>query len=98
MILENAHAHVKLDYDEASKVQHSLGLQGFILLPFSAATPQSLDARVQDLVDYDLHGVSILDLAYTLGSRGRTSRNGDICFSHATRPSKMVFPLKIFVR
>lgn len=69
VILENAHAHVKFDYDEASKVQHSLGLQSFILLPFSAATPQSLDARVQDLIDYDLHDVSILDLAYTLGSR-----------------------------
>ncbi|MCJ1346998.1 hypothetical protein MMC31_005218, partial [Peltigera leucophlebia] len=41
----------------------------FVLLPFSAATSQSLDARVQDLLDFDFHDVSIHDLAYTLGSR-----------------------------
>lgn len=69
VILENAQAHVKPHCDEASKTQHALGLQSSILLPFSAATPQSLDARVQDLVDFDFHDVSILDLAYTLGSR-----------------------------
>lgn len=69
VILENAHAHVKFDYDEASKGDHALGLQGSVLLPFSAATPHSLDARVHDLLDFDFHDVSILDLAYTLGSR-----------------------------
>lgn len=69
MILENAHAHVKFGYDEASKVDHALGLQGSVLLPFSAATPQSLDDRVHDLRDFDFHDVSIHDLAYTLGCR-----------------------------
>lgn len=69
VILENADAHVRFDYGKASKVHHALGLQGSILLPFSAATSQSLDARVQDLRDFDFQDVSILDLAYTLGSR-----------------------------
>lgn len=63
MSFENAHTHVKSDYDETSKIQHGLGLQGSIVLPLSASTPKSLDARVQDLIDFDLDDVSILDLA-----------------------------------
>ncbi|KAL9123287.1 MAG: hypothetical protein Q9187_000159 [Circinaria calcarea] len=69
VILENADAHVPLDYDVASKAQHTLCQQSFLLLPFSAATRESLDARVKDFVDFDFHDVSALDLAHTLGSR-----------------------------
>lgn len=87
-ILENAHAHVKFDYDGASKIDHALGLQGSVLLPFSAATPQSLDARVHDLLDFDFHDASIHDLAYTLGSR-RT---------HFAKRGYMLLPRNVSIR
>ncbi|CAG8910253.1 unnamed protein product [Penicillium egyptiacum] len=39
------------------------------LFPLSARTPASLQARCQDLANYDLSGKSLVDLAYTLGER-----------------------------
>ena len=56
-------------YDGAGKVPQALGLRPSLLLPFSAATDESLDARVIDIVQLDYHDVNPLDLAYTLGSR-----------------------------
>ena len=69
VILESSHTYMPPGYDEASKAPQVLGLQRPVLLPISAATSDSLDARVNDLMDVDFKDISILDLAYTLGSR-----------------------------
>lgn len=69
VIIEDAQLHLPQDYDAASKVAHALGLQGSVVLPLSAATAESLDARLKDLSTYDFHDTSVLDLAHTLGSR-----------------------------
>ena len=39
------------------------------MLPFSAATQASLDARLEDFAQFNFGGADILDLAHTLGSR-----------------------------
>lgn len=67
VILENADAYVPCG--GASRLQRSLGRRDPVLLPISAATRESLDARVKDFADFDFHDASILDLAHTLGSR-----------------------------
>ena len=69
VILENGHGYMPTGYDEASKAPQALSLQRPVLLPISAATSESLDARVKDLMEFDFQDISILDLAYTLGSR-----------------------------
>ena len=69
VILEDAHAHVPSDYNGASRALDVLRQQSSLLLPFSAATDESLDARVKDLVNYDFSDVNAFDLAHTLGSR-----------------------------
>ena len=69
VILENGHSYMPPDYHEASKTQQALDLRRPVLLPISAATSESLDARVKDLVDFDFQDVDILDMAHTLGSR-----------------------------
>ena len=43
--------------------------QSAVVLPLSAASPASLEARFADLSKFDFHDMDILDLAYTLGSR-----------------------------
>lgn len=68
-ILEDAKTNIPANYGSASHVQHALGLQGSIILPFSAATLESLDGRVKDFIDHDFQDESILDLAHTLASR-----------------------------
>lgn len=67
VILENADAHVPPKYTR--QLQHLLGVQGAVLLPFSATSQESLDARVRDVAECDFEDASILDLAHTLGSR-----------------------------
>ena len=43
--------------------------QSSIVLPLSAATMASLEARVEDFASFDFGDTDLLDLAYTLGSR-----------------------------
>lgn len=64
----------KLNGFEQSKSHESNGLHGStsqssIILPLSAATSQSLNARKEDFANHDFSNVDIQDLAYTLGHR-----------------------------
>ncbi|KAK5996471.1 Highly reducing polyketide synthase srdA [Cladobotryum mycophilum] len=68
-----ANSHVILEaaptrplYPEARKL---IVHQSSVLLPLSAATTASLEARVNDFSEFDFGQTDILDLAYTLGTR-----------------------------
>ena len=66
-ILDAADSHVPLGYNLSSK---SLALaRTNLLLPFSASEQSSLENRVRDLGPICRNGVSIVDLAHTLGAR-----------------------------
>lgn len=65
-ILENADIHVPPYYGTASQMPNK---RKTFLLPFSATTKQSLEARVMDMAKYNFESISIADLAYTLGVR-----------------------------
>lgn len=88
VILENGHPYMPPDYHEASKAQWALDLRRPVLLPISAATSESLDARVKDLVDFDFQDVNILDMAHTLGSRR----------SHFAKRGYMLVQYNMFVK
>lgn len=69
-----ANAHVILEEAPLSKIPQGesrdiVVSQSAVVLPLSATTPESLDARLADLADFDFTNVDILDLSYTLGSR-----------------------------
>ncbi|RYP10656.1 hypothetical protein DL765_008038 [Monosporascus sp. GIB2] len=71
-----ANAHVILEeappakatstHDEARQLLIS---QSSVVLPLSAATTVSLEARIEDFSNFDFGNTDILDLAHTLGSR-----------------------------
>lgn len=82
-ILESAAYHVPRNYASASEIIPT-GRTKYIL-PVSASTTDSLDARVRDLAAYNLEGISIQDLAYTLGSRrSHLARRGYLLASAAS--------------
>lgn len=99
-VIDNASAHVPSNYGRTGRAAEILGTRKTFLLPFSASTPGSLEARVNDLANYDLEDVSIVDLAHTLGLRrshlGRwgftaASRNGlrdKLTLEHLRTPPK----------
>ncbi|RYP59382.1 hypothetical protein DL769_008567 [Monosporascus sp. CRB-8-3] len=97
-----ANAHVILE--EAPKIgdtffqqkaKDSAVLQSSVVLPLSAVTKTSLEARVADFAAFDFGDTDILDLTYTLGSK-RTNfpmrgfliapRSWNIAQSFAQRP------------
>ena len=60
------------------------------LIPFSAATTQSLEARVADLATYELKDASFGDLLYTLSLRRAVlSKRGYLIASEKTFPSSL---------
>lgn len=75
--------------------------QSSVILPLSAATTPSLEARVADFANFDFSDTDVLDLAHTLGSR-RThfpvrgfliaARGKDIGNVFATQPFKSATP------
>ncbi|KAK6514428.1 hypothetical protein TWF506_008821 [Arthrobotrys conoides] len=66
-ILENAATHLPQNYSAASeRIPYR---RTKFLLPLSASTDDSLDARLHDFTTYNLKSVTAQDLAYTLGSR-----------------------------
>ncbi|RYO93374.1 hypothetical protein DL762_001073 [Monosporascus cannonballus] len=66
-----ANAHAILEHAGFDKLRSPQGTpeREVFLLPFSASSRASLNARVEDLAKYGLQSVSMEDLAYTLGSR-----------------------------
>ncbi len=54
-----------LDYEHGRLV----ATQSQIILPLSAASMSSLEARVADFANFDFGNTRLLDLVYTLGSR-----------------------------
>ncbi|KAI2643562.1 reducing type I polyketide synthase 10 [Xylaria nigripes] len=72
-----ANAHVVLE--EASRVSSDPGTdeepgqllfsQSQVVIPMSAATSSSLDARIEDFAKFDFRKTGLSDLAYTLGTR-----------------------------
>ncbi|KAI5918779.1 reducing type I polyketide synthase 10 [Camillea tinctor] len=64
----NAHAILEGVPPDISLKPRSSPLRDYFLLPFSAANKISLNARVEDLVNYDLESVALEDLAFTLGA------------------------------
>ena len=49
--------------------RHMIVSQSAVVLPLSAATEASLEARIHDYTNFDFGDTEILDLAHTLGSR-----------------------------
>ncbi|RYP33985.1 hypothetical protein DL767_004506 [Monosporascus sp. MG133] len=66
-----ANAHAILEHAGLDRLRWPRGTpdREVFLLPFSASSRSSLNARVEDFANYDLQSVSMEDLAYTLGSR-----------------------------
>ncbi|KAI0199298.1 reducing type I polyketide synthase 10 [Astrocystis sublimbata] len=65
-----ANAHVIIEEPpERTKFLNEPITQSSVLLPLSAATHESLEAREQDFQRFDFEGVDLDDLAHTLGSR-----------------------------
>ncbi|KAI5866016.1 reducing type I polyketide synthase 10 [Durotheca rogersii] len=71
-----ANAHVILEEAPTSKAtsihdeaRQLLVSQSSVVLPLSAATVASLEARIEDFSNFDFGNIDILDLAHTLGSR-----------------------------
>ncbi|KAJ5672571.1 polyketide synthase [Penicillium longicatenatum] len=72
-----ANAHVILEAASSLPIRvpspvgttRSLQKRTTFLFPLSARTPTSLQARCQDLADYDISSKSLVNLAYTLGER-----------------------------
>ncbi|KAI0393705.1 reducing type I polyketide synthase 10 [Xylariaceae sp. FL0594] len=69
-----ANAHVILEQASqplAGSDSHarSGGAQSAVVLPISAASPASLEARVADLAAFDFEDATLSEVAYTLGSR-----------------------------
>ncbi|RYP08079.1 hypothetical protein DL764_002119 [Monosporascus ibericus] len=66
-----ANAHAILEHAGLDRLRSPRGApdREMFLLPFSASSRSSLNARVEDFANYDLQSVSMEDLAYTLGSR-----------------------------
>ncbi|KAI3325957.1 hypothetical protein HD806DRAFT_520675 [Xylariaceae sp. AK1471] len=64
----NAHAVLQNAAVETRTPERSVN-QSAVVLPLSAATQASLDARREDLANFDWEQTDILDLAYTLASR-----------------------------
>ncbi|KAL2824216.1 hypothetical protein BDW59DRAFT_147657 [Aspergillus cavernicola] len=71
-------ANVHVILEEAPKVWHKTSTpegqgrivsQSAVVLPLSAATSSSLQARLDDFSNFDFSNTHILDLAHTLGSR-----------------------------
>ena len=69
VILENADAHVPANYGRGGRAAAVAGTRTTYLLPLSATTKDSLDARLSDLAKVDFDRFSVVDLAYTLGLR-----------------------------
>jgi acyl transferase domain-containing protein len=68
-ILENADFHLPYNYGRASRAAEALDTRKTFLLPFSAATKESLEGRIMDMANFNFDDISIPDLAYTLGVR-----------------------------
>ncbi|RFU78519.1 polyketide synthase [Trichoderma arundinaceum] len=68
-----ANAHVVLEQapkrPSQPEARELIVSQSSVVLPLSAATSSSLEARVEDLANFDFGSIDILDLCYTLGSR-----------------------------
>ncbi|KIA75504.1 reducing type I polyketide synthase [Aspergillus ustus] len=67
-------ANVHVILEEAPRITHKAwtaedGLASAVVLPLSAATESSLQARLDDLATFDFSDTNLLDLAHTLGAR-----------------------------
>ncbi|KAF3931090.1 hypothetical protein ABW20_dc0106731 [Dactylellina cionopaga] len=82
-ILENASVHTPQNYDSASQLVSSS--RTTYILPFSASTDEALEARVNNLADYNMKAASLQDLTFTLTCRRTTlEKRGYILVSDKT--------------
>ncbi|KAI0189868.1 reducing type I polyketide synthase 10 [Astrocystis sublimbata] len=68
-ILEEASSPLLHPTPSGHAHDHLVATQSQIIIPLSAASSPSLEARVADFADFDFGNTDLLDLAYTLGSR-----------------------------
>lgn len=57
------------EFEQTITARRSAVRQSSVVLPLSAGTEASLNARLADLANFDFGGTDMLDLAHTLGSR-----------------------------
>lgn len=90
-ILESADLHIPQDYG-MSLLDAETARTTFVL-PFSASSKQSLDARVSDIASLGVEQPSLVDLAYNLGCR-RThfSQRGFLIVHKDTRRTDLALP------